>query len=49
MAKEELIKKEADFDLDVEVFEVSSATVLESMGASKAGTTSCSVVIQTKS
>lgn len=34
-----------DFELDLEVYEVSSSTVLESMGASEANSNSCSVVI----
>ncbi|MGE7752870.1 hypothetical protein [Lysinibacillus fusiformis] len=42
------LDRELDLELDLEVFEVSSATVLESMGASKAGSTSCSVVVQTR-
>lgn len=35
--------KEVDFELELEVYEVSSATVLENMGASR-GHNSCSVV-----
>ncbi|CAG9621200.1 hypothetical protein [Sutcliffiella rhizosphaerae] len=40
----ELNLKVEDFDLEVEVYEVSSATVLDTMGAS-VGTNSCSVVV----
>ncbi|MDN4621094.1 hypothetical protein QCD85_23460 [Paenibacillus sp. PsM32] len=40
--------QDLNFELDLKVYEVSSATVLEAMGASKAGSTSCSVIVQTR-
>ncbi|MGD6870891.1 hypothetical protein ACQCU1_01705 [Sutcliffiella horikoshii] len=40
----ELNLKVEDFELELEVYEVSSATVLDTMGASQ-GHNSCSVVV----